>query len=70
MESSSLICRAGSLVRIGHRPPEPVVGGSNPSPPATRPEPIELAIDPLSVEFGTEEAILNYARISMRGDTS
>ena len=25
---------AGSLVRIGHRPPEPVVGGSNPSPPA------------------------------------
>ncbi len=26
---------AGSLVRIGHRPPKPVVVGSNPTPPAT-----------------------------------
>ncbi len=26
---------AGSLVRIGRRPPKPVVVGSNPTPPAT-----------------------------------
>ncbi len=37
MEFRSLSGWTGSLVRIGHRPPEPVVGGSNPSPSAKVP---------------------------------
>lgn len=33
---------AGSLVRIGLRPPKPVVVGSNPTPPATLTFPVSL----------------------------
>lgn len=40
MQSRSWSAGAGSLVRIGHRPPEPAVGGSNPSPPANFQAPI------------------------------